>query len=389
MLDIISEFSLKNLKCVYCLFQLVSLFLTPILGLVAGPKSILVLSGVLINTVSFVKAADYVFLLSKYVLFGSEALAFKATLAFCLSPASIFFTAIYTESLYAVCFFGALWHMKKQDRVSLGSAFFLFLASATRSNGMVSLGFVVYNGMVNFAGKVYEVVEGQDSGGCRQSVAICRQSSASWCCNSYFECSKNGSKCQSDFGCRQSDSECQQKDSGSRQSNSGCRKRDSECRQNDSNCLQVVQNCRCHSASGCCCNSDFFKCRQSDSGCLQNSADIVKGSQFKMTSLAKASWQVLTSSLSRSHTWSHLMVFGLNCLACVMPFVLFQGYVGYKFCQLRKNGASSYDWCLGGGSGLRFSYTAVQDKFWNVGFLKYWVTSNYVQGIMVAPVLSE
>ena len=61
-----------------------------------------------------------------------SSLAARATLLFCLTPASVFYSAIYTESLFALLSFaGMLWAGR---RPWLATAAFA-LATATRSNG--------------------------------------------------------------------------------------------------------------------------------------------------------------------------------------------------------------------------------------------------------------
>lgn len=61
-----------------------------------------------------------------------SSLAARATLLFCLTPASIFFSAIYTESLFALLSFAGM--LCAGRRPWLATAAFA-LATATRSNG--------------------------------------------------------------------------------------------------------------------------------------------------------------------------------------------------------------------------------------------------------------
>ena len=61
-----------------------------------------------------------------------SSLAARATLLFCLTPASIFYSAIYTESLFALLSFAGM--LCAGRRPWLATAAFA-LATATRSNG--------------------------------------------------------------------------------------------------------------------------------------------------------------------------------------------------------------------------------------------------------------
>ena len=70
-------------------------------------SSCLRLSAVLINVAAFAAAALALLELSRRVL-KDERLAYKAALYFCLSPASVFFSAAYTESFHAALSFAAM-----------------------------------------------------------------------------------------------------------------------------------------------------------------------------------------------------------------------------------------------------------------------------------------
>ena len=70
-------------------------------------SSSLRLSAVLVNVAAFVAAALALYELSRRVL-KDERLAYKSALYFCVSPASIFFSAAYTESLHAALSFAAM-----------------------------------------------------------------------------------------------------------------------------------------------------------------------------------------------------------------------------------------------------------------------------------------
>lgn len=70
----------------------------------------LLLSAVLLNSALFVESAILLYRLSFAVL-KHELYAFHSAIFFCLSPATIFFIAPYSESLFAFCTFkvGYFW----------------------------------------------------------------------------------------------------------------------------------------------------------------------------------------------------------------------------------------------------------------------------------------
>jgi phosphatidylinositol glycan class V len=81
----------------------------------------------------------------KPYLFTAFLQAYKAALLFCLNPASIFFSAPYSETFYALFSFSAFLTLEKG--MGVWSGIFLALASSTRANGLINLGFVVYKSM--------------------------------------------------------------------------------------------------------------------------------------------------------------------------------------------------------------------------------------------------
>ncbi|CAM9187566.1 unnamed protein product [Laminaria digitata] len=76
-------------------------------GLDLGSADSLVLAAVLISNLSFVVAAVLLYQLGAVVT-GDALLAFRGALAFCATPASVFFSTAYTESLYAALSFAGL-----------------------------------------------------------------------------------------------------------------------------------------------------------------------------------------------------------------------------------------------------------------------------------------
>ncbi|KAB7494098.1 GPI mannosyltransferase 2 [Armadillidium nasatum] len=103
--------------------------------------SCLILGAIFLNYFLFVKTAVVFFRLSKEVL-RHEALAYKAALLFCINPASIFFSAPYSEALYSFLVFSALFSSESKNSITLPFQF--SFASAVRSNGLVNVGFLIH-----------------------------------------------------------------------------------------------------------------------------------------------------------------------------------------------------------------------------------------------------
>lgn len=76
-------------------------------GLDFGGADSLVLAAVLVSNLSFVVAVVLLYQLGAVVT-GDALLAFRGALAFCATPASVFFSTAYTESLYAALSFAGL-----------------------------------------------------------------------------------------------------------------------------------------------------------------------------------------------------------------------------------------------------------------------------------------
>ena len=104
-------------------------------------SSVLLVSASILNFWFFIQAAKVFYRLSVCVL-KDETLAFKAAQLFCINPASIFFSACYTESLYCVLTLNGMLQFERRNFMI--SAFFFALSGATRSNGLVNLGFLLY-----------------------------------------------------------------------------------------------------------------------------------------------------------------------------------------------------------------------------------------------------
>ncbi|KAK9827676.1 hypothetical protein WJX81_007104 [Elliptochloris bilobata] len=77
-----------------------------------------------------------------------SSLAARATLMFCLTPASIFYSAIYTESLFAVLSFVGMLCARRSPWLATAA---FAAATATRSNGILSCSYLVYAMLCNMA----------------------------------------------------------------------------------------------------------------------------------------------------------------------------------------------------------------------------------------------
>lgn len=103
--------------------------------------STILVSGILINLICFVLAAIALHGLSNLVLKDRRA-ADVSVVLFCINPATIFFSACYSECLFSFLTFMGMWHLEKNNNVI---ASFLFgFSSITRSNGTVSSCFVLH-----------------------------------------------------------------------------------------------------------------------------------------------------------------------------------------------------------------------------------------------------
>ncbi|KAG2675167.1 hypothetical protein I3760_13G172200 [Carya illinoinensis] len=99
------------------------------------------LSGYVINNVTFVFAAINFYKLSVIILKDSDS-ALWASILFCFNPASVFYSAIYSESLYALFSIGGIYHL-----VTGGNSIavlLLALSTCARSNGVLNAGYFCF-----------------------------------------------------------------------------------------------------------------------------------------------------------------------------------------------------------------------------------------------------
>ncbi|PSR90250.1 GPI mannosyltransferase [Actinidia chinensis var. chinensis] len=118
---------------------------------VVGYRAVLALSGYVISNLAFVLAATCLYRLSVIILKDRET-ALRASILFCFNPASIFYSSIYTESLYSLSSIGGVYQLMSGAN-NLATLLFS-LSGAARSNGVINAGYICYQTMH----KVYDAV---------------------------------------------------------------------------------------------------------------------------------------------------------------------------------------------------------------------------------------
>lgn len=101
-----------------------------------------------VNFALFLLAVDKLYALSRIVL-RDEYLAYKSALFFCISPASVIFTAPLAETALAAFTFASMITIEKG--MGLFTGVYLALATSCRACGLVNLSFVLYNSMKSVA----------------------------------------------------------------------------------------------------------------------------------------------------------------------------------------------------------------------------------------------
>ncbi|XP_006354157.1 GPI mannosyltransferase 2 [Solanum tuberosum] len=126
-----------------CISLLSRTVLAPLIPFI-GQRAVLGLSGYVLNNFAFVLASFYLYRLSAIILKDSE-VALRATILFCLNPASIFYSSIYTESMYALCSIGGLYYlMRGSNNIA---TLWLALTGFARSNGVLNAGYICFQTM--------------------------------------------------------------------------------------------------------------------------------------------------------------------------------------------------------------------------------------------------
>lgn len=106
-------------------------------------QSAMIIAATCINFVCFVKSAVVLYDLTEHV-FEDTVTAYKAAILYCINPASVFFSAVYSESIFAyLTFYTMLGSVKCTPMIYLPLA----LSIVARSNGIVNIGFPIYFGL--------------------------------------------------------------------------------------------------------------------------------------------------------------------------------------------------------------------------------------------------
>ncbi|RDD45016.1 GPI mannosyltransferase 2 [Trichoplax sp. H2] len=119
--------------------------ISPIFGNLVHTYTRILLIGTTFNISAFAISAILLYKLS-YKVLQNQILAIVSVTMYCINPASIFMSSLYTESLYACCSFGGMlcWQYPTNLTGYLLGTLAFTLAVAVRSNGMVLIGFVGY-----------------------------------------------------------------------------------------------------------------------------------------------------------------------------------------------------------------------------------------------------
>ncbi|XP_049872017.1 GPI mannosyltransferase 2 [Pectinophora gossypiella] len=150
-------YTYENCLAFFPLFPLIVRYvaygISSMLGSFLNFHSALLISFTLVNLVMFIKSADILHRLSLRIL-RSECKAYKSVILYCVNPASIFFSAPYSETLFAWMSFYTM--LKCTDNETLRFANIDIMSGVpagfsmiARSNGIVNLGFIFYASFKN------------------------------------------------------------------------------------------------------------------------------------------------------------------------------------------------------------------------------------------------
>lgn len=151
------DYTFEHSLAFYPLFPfLINILTTPathLLPLLSFRELALVIA-IVLNIFFFVQAAHTLYSLTVHHIKHHAAIA---VLLFCLNPASIFFTAPYTESLFSWLSFSV---MLCASQRRFGAALWPLCASiACRSNGFINLGFVLFFGGMDWLAELYRTLK--------------------------------------------------------------------------------------------------------------------------------------------------------------------------------------------------------------------------------------
>ncbi|CAL1540899.1 unnamed protein product [Lymnaea stagnalis] len=104
-------------------------------------SSWVLLIGMTLNIVLFLMTSLVLFRLGKAVL-GDEDVAFYGSILFCINPASIFMSALYSETMFSFFLFYALLILNR--KATFMASILIGFSVFTRSNGIVGIGFIIH-----------------------------------------------------------------------------------------------------------------------------------------------------------------------------------------------------------------------------------------------------
>jgi len=105
-------------------------------------NTLFLIAGVFFNNIIFVFTALVLFDLTLHIYKNSKK-AYNSTVLFCFNPASVFFSAPYSESLFAFTTLYGMYY-NAYDESIWKSSFFFGLSVLNRSNGLLNAGFLLY-----------------------------------------------------------------------------------------------------------------------------------------------------------------------------------------------------------------------------------------------------
>lgn len=127
------------------------------LSFIMPDRSVMLISGVFLNLMAFPLATVTLYLLT-YELSRDKRLAVLAAALFSLNPASVFMSAVYSETLFALFTFSGLLALEKKCPWLSSLAF--SLAVFTRSNGIVLCGFLGYQCLTYITETLFDQTDG-------------------------------------------------------------------------------------------------------------------------------------------------------------------------------------------------------------------------------------
>jgi hypothetical protein len=122
---------------------MMNIFGSPLFGVMSSEQAVLV-SGFLISNILFFASLILFYKITK-IIFGNTKFSLISSVFFAFWPGALFYSAVYSESLFMTLTLGAFYFLEKGK--SAKSTALGFLAALTRSNGFLVLVPFVYNGL--------------------------------------------------------------------------------------------------------------------------------------------------------------------------------------------------------------------------------------------------